>query len=42
MNIFYTNLKNHMKDEIIKGDRSNELINMIKITIHINNHVYKW
>jgi hypothetical protein len=41
MNIFYTSLKNHVKDKIIKGDRSNELIDMIEIIIRINNHVYE-
>jgi hypothetical protein len=41
MNTFYTNLKNHVKDEITKGDRSDELANMIKIIIRINNHMYK-
>jgi hypothetical protein len=42
MNTFYINLKNHMKDKIIRGDKSNELANMIKIIIRTNNHVYKW
>jgi hypothetical protein len=41
MNIFYINLKDHVKDEIIKGDRPDELTNMIEIAIHINNHIYK-
>jgi predicted XRE-type DNA-binding protein len=41
MNTFYTNLKDHVKDEIARGDRSDELAEMIKIIIHINNHIYK-
>jgi hypothetical protein len=42
MNIFYTSLKNYVKNEIIKSDKPNELIKMIKIIIYINNHIYKW
>jgi hypothetical protein len=41
MNTFYINLKNHIKNEIIKDDKSNELAEMIKIIIYINNHIYK-
>jgi hypothetical protein len=41
MNTFYTSLKNHVKDEITRGDRSNKLVDMIKIVIYINNRVYK-
>jgi hypothetical protein len=41
MNIFYTSLKDHVKNEIIRGDRPDELIKIIKIIIYINNHVYK-
>jgi hypothetical protein len=41
MNIFYTNLKNHIKNEIARDDRLDELTNMIEITIRINNHVYE-
>jgi hypothetical protein len=41
MNTFYTSLKNHIKNEITRGDRSNKLINIIKIIIRINNRVYK-
>jgi hypothetical protein len=41
MNIFYTSLKDHMKDEIARGDRPDELANIIEITIRINNRVYK-
>jgi hypothetical protein len=39
--IFYTSLKDHVKDEIARGDRPDELANMIKIIIYINNRVYK-
>jgi hypothetical protein len=42
MNTFYINLKDHVKDEITRGDRSNELADMIKIIIHINNYIYEW
>jgi hypothetical protein len=42
IDIFYISLKNYIKNEIAKGDRSNELFNMIKIIICIDNHVYKW
>jgi hypothetical protein len=42
MNIFYINLKDYIKNKIIKDDRSNELAKMIKTAIHINNHIYKW
>jgi hypothetical protein len=41
MNIFYISLKDHVKNEIIKDDRLDELIEMIKIAIRINNHIYK-
>jgi hypothetical protein len=41
MNIFYTSLKNYVKDEITKGDRSNELAEIIETIIYINNRVYK-
>jgi hypothetical protein len=41
MNIFYISLKNYVKNKITRDDRSNELAEMIKTTIHINNRVYK-
>jgi hypothetical protein len=42
MNTFYTSLKDYVKDEIIRGDRPDELANMIKIIIYIDNRVYEW
>jgi hypothetical protein len=42
MNIFYISLKNHIKNEITRGDKPNELAKMIKTIIYINNRVYKW
>jgi hypothetical protein len=39
--IFYTRLKDHMKDEIARMKWLEELIEMINIIIHINNQVYK-
>jgi hypothetical protein len=41
MNIFYISLKNYMKNKITKDERPNELANMIKVAIYINNHIYK-
>jgi hypothetical protein len=41
MNIFYISLKNYIKNEIIKDDRSNELAKMIETIIHINNYIYE-
>jgi hypothetical protein len=39
---FYTNLKDHVKDEIARMKQPKELAEMIEITIRINNYVYKW
>jgi hypothetical protein len=41
MNIFYTSLKDYIKNKITRGDRLNELIEMIKTIIYINNYVNK-
>jgi hypothetical protein len=41
MNIFYIGLKDYMKNKITRGDKFNELVEMIKIIIHINNHIYE-
>jgi hypothetical protein len=40
MNIFYIDLKDHIKNKITKDDKSNESTEIIKTTIHINNHGY--
>jgi hypothetical protein len=39
---FYIGLKDHIKDEIIRMKRLEELAEMINIVIRIDNQVYKW
>jgi len=39
--MFYTRLKDYIKDEIARINRPDELAKMIKATIRINNRVYK-
>jgi hypothetical protein len=41
MELFYTRLKDHVKDEIIHDDRPDKLSKMIEAVIHIDNRVYK-
>jgi hypothetical protein len=41
MKLFYTRLKDHVKDEILCGDRPDELFKIIEAVIHINNRMYE-
>jgi hypothetical protein len=41
MELFYIGLKDHVKDEIVRDDRLNELSKMIKAVIRIDNRVYE-
>jgi hypothetical protein len=38
----YTGLKDHIKDEIARINRLDELSEIIKAVIRINNRVYEW
>jgi hypothetical protein len=39
---FYIDLKDHIKNKIIRMEWLEELIEMINTIIYINNQVYKW